>query len=136
MLKKDQLEQDFQQKYFKQRNLKNVLGIQISFSEKIKIYFECLITSFKLKRIKTGLKKLPSRIDLESKIRELENEYYRSCQDYIRNVYLAKMLGNGNKTGLVNTFLNQVTKPQSGKKIEVSSFVNALQAPYHYLQQI
>lgn len=128
LLKKDGLEQGFQQKYFYQQELKNILQIQGSFFRKIKIYFESIALRFKLKRIKTELGKLPSRIDFESKIRGLEKEFYLSCQDFIRNVYLGKMLGNGNKTGLVNTFLNQVNSSRFGdEEINESSFVNALQ---------
>ena len=128
LLKKDEFEQDFQQKYFYQQELKNILQIQGSFFRKIKIYFESIILGFKLKRVKTELGKLPSRIDFESKIRELEKEFYLSSQDFIRNVYLGKMLGNGNKTGLVNTFLNQVNSRRFGdEEINESSFVNALQ---------
>lgn len=128
LLKKDELEQGFQQKYFYQQELKNILQIQGSFFRKIKIYFESITLRFKLKRIKTELGKLPSRIDFESKIRELEKEFYLSCQDFIRNVYLGKMLGNGNKTGLVNTFLNQVNSRHFGdEEINESSFVNTLQ---------
>lgn len=128
LLKKDELEQDFQQKYFYQQELKNILQIQGSFFRKIKIYFESIVLGFKLKRVRTKLGKLPSRIDFESKIKELEKEYYLSSQDFIRNVYLGKMLGNGNKTGLVNTFINQVNSHRFGdEEINESSFVNALQ---------
>jgi len=128
LLKKDELEQNFQQKYFYQQELKNILQIQGSFFRKIKIYFESVFLGFKLKRIKIDLGKLPSRIDFESKIKELEKEFYLSCQDFIRNIYLGKMLGNGNKTGLVNTFLNQVNSRRFGdEEINESSFINALQ---------
>jgi superfamily I DNA and/or RNA helicase len=115
-------------KYFFQQELKNILQIQGSFFRKIKIYFESIILSFKLKRIKTELGKLPSRIYFESKIRELEKEFYLSCQDFIGNVYLEKMLGSGNKTGLVNIFLNQVNKRRIGdEEINESSFTDILQ---------
>ncbi len=128
LLKKDELEQDFQQKYFYQKELKNTLQIQSSFIRKIKIYFELFILNFKTERIKSKLEKLPSKIGFESKIRELEKEFYLSCQDFIRNVYLRKMLGSGNKTGLVNTFLNQVNGHRfNDEDINEASFVNALQ---------
>jgi very-short-patch-repair endonuclease len=128
LLKKDELEQDFQQKYFYQKELKNILQIQNSFIKKIKIFFESFILNFKLERIKSKLKKLPDRIGFESKIRELEKEFYLSCQDFIRNVYLRKMLGSGNKTGLVNTFLNQVNGHRfDDEDINEASFINALQ---------
>ena len=128
LLKKDELEQDFQEKYFYQKELKNILQIQNSVIRKLKIYFESFILNFKLKIIKARLEKLHSRVDFESKIRELEKEFYLSCQDFIRNVYLGKMLGSGNKTGLVNTFLNQVNGHRfNDEDISESSFINALQ---------
>ena len=72
--------------------------------------------------------KLPSRVNFESKIRELEKEYYLSCQDFVRNVYLEKMLGNGSKISLVNAFLNQVNSHRfNDEDISESSFINALQ---------
>jgi very-short-patch-repair endonuclease len=128
LLKKDGLEQDFEQKYFYQQELKNILRIQGSFLRKTKIYFESFILVLKLKRIKAKLEKLPSRPDFESKIKELEKEFYLSCQDFIRNVYLGEILGSGSKTGLVNTFLNQVNSHRFGdEEINESSFINALQ---------
>ncbi len=128
LLKKDELEQDFQQKYFYQKELRNILQIQNSIIRRLKIYFESFVLNFKLQRIKTRLEQLPKRIEFESKIRELENEFYLSCQDFIRNVYVGKMLGSGSKTGLVNTFLNQVNGRRfNDDDINEASFINALQ---------
>jgi len=128
LLKKDEIEQNFQQKYFYQKELKDILQIQNSFIRKIKIIFESFILNFKLQRIKSKLEKLPDRMGFESKIRELEREFYLSCQDFIRNVYLKKMLGGGNKTGLVNTFLNQVNGHRfNDEDMNETSFINALQ---------
>lgn len=128
LLKKDELEQDFQQKYFYQKELKNILQMQNSLIKKIKIFFKLFILNFKLESIKSKLEKLPNRIGFESKIRELEKEFYLSCQDFVRNVYLKKMLGGGDKTGLVNTFLNQVNGHRfNDEDISEVSFVNALQ---------
>lgn len=128
LLKKDELEQDFQQKYFYQKELINILDIQNSIIRKLKTYFESFILNFKLQRIKTKLKQLPRRINFESKIRELEKEFYLSCQDFIRNIYLGKMLGSGKKTGIVNTFLNQVNGHRfNDEDINESSFINAMQ---------
>jgi len=128
LLKKDEAEKDFQQKFFYQKELKNVLQIQDSIVKKLKIYFQLFILNFKLQRIKSRLLKLPSRVNFESKIRELEKEYYLSCQDFVRNVYLEKMLGNGSKISLVNAFLNQVNSHRfNDEDISESSFINALQ---------
>lgn len=128
LLEKDGLEQDFQQKYFYKKELENILPIQNSIVGKLKIYFKSVILNFKLQRIQTRLGHLPERIDFELKIRELEKEFYLSCQKFIRNIYLGKMLGSGNKTGLVNTFLNQVNGHRfNDKDISESFFVNALQ---------
>ncbi|HQJ74811.1 MAG TPA: AAA domain-containing protein [Bacteroidota bacterium] len=128
LLKKDEAEKDFQQKFFSRKELKNVLQIQDSLYKKLKIYFQLFILSFQLQRIKSKLVKLPSRLNFESKIRELEKEYYLSCQYFIRNVYLEKMLGSGKKIGLVNAFLNQVNSHRfNDEDIKESSFINALQ---------
>ncbi|SFV27173.1 AAA domain-containing protein [Thermoflavifilum thermophilum] len=127
LLKKDETERDFQQKYFHQKELKNILQIQGSIVKKLRIYFQLFILNFKLNWIKSRLEKLPSRLNFETKIRELEKEYYLSCQDFIRNTYLDKMLGSGKKIGLVNTFLNQVNSHRfSDEDINETSFINAL----------
>ena len=128
LLKKDEAEKDFQQKFFYQRELKNVLKVQSSIAKKLKIHFQLFVLNFKLQRIKSKLAKFPSRIDFESKIRELEKEYYLSCQDFVRNVYLEKMLSSDKKIGVVNTFLNQINNHRlKDEDISESSFINALQ---------
>ena len=128
LVRRDELEQAFENTFFHRQELKNILQIQGSFLRKIKTYFESLLLSFKLKRIKTKLERLPSRVDIETKIKKLEEKFYLSCRDFIRNVYLGKMLGSGSKTGLVNSFLNQVNTRRFGNaEINESAFANALQ---------
>lgn len=128
LLKRDEVEQDFQQKSYCLQELKNILQIQGSFLKKIETYCQILVLRFELKRIGGKLRKIPNRLDLESKIREMENKYYLSCQDFIRNVYLEQMLGGNNIAGIVHTFLNQVNNQRSGElEIDETSFTNALQ---------
>ncbi len=128
LLKKDQLEQDFQQQYFYQQELKNLLKIQGSLFKKITVYFELIFIGLKLKVKRSQLNRLPSRIDLESKIKELGDQFYGSCQDLVTSIYLRKIAESKNKTGLVNAFLNKVTNRRHGdEEIDESSFVNALQ---------
>lgn len=128
LLKKDELERDFQQQYFHHRELNNILVIQNSLLKKIKTYIKLPILMFKLRNLKSRLEKLPSRMTYESKIKELEKEFYGSCQAFVRDVYLGKMLGIGNKTGLVNIFLNQVNGRRFDEQdIDESSFINAIQ---------
>lgn len=128
LLRRDELEQDFQQKYFYQQELKNILHLRKFFIKKIQIFIESIILNFRISLIKKELEKLPSKTDFEFKINELEKEYYNSCQDYVGNIYINKMLGSGNKTGSVNTFLNQVNSHRFGDaEIKESSFVSAMQ---------
>lgn len=129
LLRRDALECDFQKKYLYHRELRNVLRIQDSLVQKIKIYFKAIILEIKLKRVRGSLEKLPSRLGYETKIREMEREYYVSCQDFVRSVYVEKMLGNGNSTGLVNAFLNQVNGHRFGdKEVNESLFTDAMLA--------
>ncbi len=128
LLKKDQLEQDYQQQYFYQRELKNLLKIQGSLFKKIAVYFESIFIGFKLKLKRSELRRLPNRIDLESKIKELGDQFYLSCQDLVTSIYLRKIVDSKNKTGLVNAFLNKVTNRRHGdEEIDETSFDNALQ---------
>lgn len=128
LIKRDELEKNFENNFLHQRELKNILQIHNSFLKKIKIYTYLFFLGFKLKRIKTELERLPMRIDIEVKIKKLEEEFYKSCQDFIRNVYIEKMLGSGSKIGLVNSFLNQVNNRRfNDDEIDESVFVNALE---------
>jgi len=100
---RERFELDFQNKYLHKKELENLLQIQTSFFKKLKIYFELFIFNFKLQTIKSKLEKSPSKIHFETKIRELEKEFYVSCQEFVRNIYTNKMLGSGIETGLANT---------------------------------
>jgi len=127
LLKRDDLEQDFHKKHFQKKELKDILPIQLSIIKKFKLHFGVFILDFKLKALKLKLERLPSKISCEHKIRELEKEYNFSCQDFIKNAYMEKIVRIANKTGIVNTFLNQVSKPRfNDNEISELSFVSVL----------
>ena len=129
LIKRDELEATFQQKFFSSNELTNILHTQcVSIIQRIKIYLENFSLKLKLRSIKSKLERLPERHALESKVRELERKCYIACQDFIRNIYTKNMLGNNSKTGRVNTFLNQVTGQRfNDATIDETSFINALQ---------
>ena len=129
LIKRDELEAAFQQKYFSRKELTDILHTQyVSIIRRIQIYLENFSLRLKLRSIKSRLERLPYRRELESKVRELERKYYIACQDYIRSIYTKKMLSSTSKTGRVNTFLNQVTGHRfNDDPIDETSFINALQ---------
>lgn len=128
LFKKDKLEEDFQQRFFRRVEIQNFLSLRTPLFKRFKLYIESIFITYRLKRGRNELKNLPSRIDLEAKIRELEQKYNFSCEVFVRQAYLGRMLGSGHKTGLVNSFLNQVTRPRFGEEdINDSSFTNVLQ---------
>lgn len=129
LIKRDELEDAFQQKYYYHKELSIILHTQdVPIIRKIKIYLENFSLRLKLRSTKSRLERLPNRHELESKVKELERKYYIACQDFIRNIYTKKMLGSNSKTGRVNTFLNQVTGHRfNDAPIDETSFINALQ---------
>jgi hypothetical protein len=83
--------------------------------------------SIKLLNVKSKAKALPNRIDFELKIKELEKEYYNSCQEFVRKVYLKKIFSSEKKVSAVNNFLNQVNDYKNqDKEIEENIFGDAL----------
>lgn len=125
---RERFELDFQNRYLHKKELENLLQIRASFFKKLKMYFELFILNLKLQVTKSKLEKSPSKIHFETKIRELEKEFYISCQEFVRNTYANKMLGSGRKTGLANTFLNKVnTQRISDQDISESVFIDAMQ---------
>ena len=129
LVKRDELEAIFQQYYLASNELANTLQTRCgSLIQRIQNYFKNLSLKLKLRSIKAKLERLPDRHTLESKVRELERKYYIACQDFIRNIYISRMLGNNRKTGRVNAFLNQVTNQRfNDAPIDEAAFINALQ---------
>lgn len=127
LLRKNEIEKDFQQKHFLKKEIRDILKIQDSILKKIQLYFQLIILDFKLNRIRDKLKNLPSKMGFEGKIRKLESDYYLACQDYIRNVYIKKMIGNKRAMGPVNTFINQVNNRRfNDEDINEISLISAL----------
>ncbi|MFC1670112.1 AAA domain-containing protein, partial [Spirochaetota bacterium] len=74
----------------------------------IKYWIANIILSFKLKLIKYKLKKYPSRLKIEKEIRRLEENFYKSSEEYVKSIYTQKMLGSGEKIGKAKSFLEHV----------------------------
>lgn len=126
LLKQDEMEKKFQQIYILISDLKRRMKMQ-NILRKVVSYFELLILKFRSNKTKGVLISLPTRINLENEIRNLEGEYYESCSEYVKDIYLNNMLNNKDKIGFVNTFINQVNDRRYGDdEIGESSFTSAL----------
>lgn len=75
-----------------------------------------LAISLKLRLLRRKLSKFPTKLAIERKIKKLEEEFYKSSEEFVRAIYVAKMLGKGRNIGKVKSFLHQVdsSKPNDG----------------------
>jgi len=72
-----------------------------------------LLLSLKLRLLRRKLNKFPTKLAIEQRIKALEGRFYESSQEFIKSIYVRKMLGRGGNIGKVNSFLHQVdsTRP-------------------------
>ncbi len=61
-----------------------------------------------IEEIRQKLAVFQPKIIIEKKIRNIEKDYYDASRRFIKNIYLQKMLGEGERIGEVNSFLYQM----------------------------
>ncbi|PJA02131.1 hypothetical protein COX73_02390 [bacterium (Candidatus Gribaldobacteria) CG_4_10_14_0_2_um_filter_36_18] len=121
LLERDALEQEFQAEYFKSNDLRDLLKIQKFFLKKLLFYLKIFISSFKLKRLQSNLRNTPCREELEKKIRTLENQFYQASREFIKSIYMEKMIGDGRNIGRVNAYLSEVNSKRFNDKESLDS---------------
>ncbi len=67
-----------------------------------------LLLALKLRLLRRKLNKFPTKLAIEQRIKELEDRFYKSSEEFVKSVYARKMLGRGRNIGKVNSFLHQV----------------------------
>jgi very-short-patch-repair endonuclease len=118
VIKRDKMESAFQQSFFllqelsEKHNLPRSSLLNMAHTATIK-YQE-----HKLKKMKAALVSMPTRIKMETKIKQLEKEYYDACRIYVQSLYVEHMFPDAKATGSINTFINRIsnsTSSQTGK---------------------
>lgn len=71
-------------------------------------YLELSDCFFELETIRQKLETFEPRVVAEQRIRKLEKTFYEASRRFVRDIYIQKMLGEGEDIGKVNSFLSQV----------------------------
>jgi len=74
------------------------------------------------------LESYPSRISIEQEIKNLEMNFYNISRMFVKNIYIYKMIGNGENIGAVNSFIyNVISRKAYDKGIDSYSFIKVLE---------
>lgn len=120
LLERDAFEQEFQVEYYKNKGIKDLLEIQ-KFFKKLLLHLKLFISSFKLKRLQSRLKDTPTKEELEKKIRNLESQFYRNSREFIKSIYMEKMIGDGRNIGRVNAYFSEVNSKRFNDEEDLDS---------------
>jgi very-short-patch-repair endonuclease len=71
-------------------------------------YFELLKYFSEVETIRQKLEAFQPRVIIEQKIRKLEKDFYDVSKRFVSEIYVQKMLGEGENIGKVKSFLHQV----------------------------
>lgn len=125
LIELDKLEQKFQKMYYYYKNMPTTSN---PFSKLVYLFKKYLLY-FKLRLLKNNLNKLPSKIKIQEKIKNLEQDYFKYSAEFIRSIYIHKMMSNTKNMGKVKAFLNQVNSNRiyDDDNIDYNLFANSLQ---------
>ncbi|OGL45324.1 MAG: hypothetical protein A2W05_01475 [Candidatus Schekmanbacteria bacterium RBG_16_38_10] len=122
----DELERKFEKLYYWYNNEINHF-IKINIFSKLLSFITRTLSFFKLSLLKHKLSRFPSRLEIEQAIKSLEKNFYNVSKEFVRGMYIHKMLGKGENVGKVESFLHQVNSNRSNYEgIDSHSFINAL----------
>lgn len=122
----DTLEQKFEDLYFCYNNENKPLMRLNPFS-KLAFSVRRFLLFVKLQLLKNKLGKFPTKLEIEHEIRRLEGNFYKYSEEFVKGIYIQKMLGEGRNIGKVKSFLDQVDSSRvNDSGIDSYSFKNAL----------
>jgi len=126
LLDLDTLELEFEELYYCYNNGRKPLT-RLNLVSKLVFSVRRFLLFLKLQLLKGKLRKFPTKPEIEREIRKLEKRFYKSSKEFVRGVYIQKMLGKGRKIGKVKSFLHQVdSRRPNDDGIDSYSFENAL----------
>jgi len=127
LLKLDELERRFDKLFHLNKSTGKSLVTQNIFLKFGSLIKKILII-IKIKRVENKLRKFPPRLKIEREIKTLEKKYYEDSREFIRSIYIKKIVGKGRRIGKVKYFLNEVDSRRLKEEcIEEHIFLNALE---------
>ena len=122
----DTLERKFEELYYRYNNESKSL-MRLNLFSKLAFSVRRFLLFLKLQLAKNKLSKFPTKLEIEREIRRLEEKFYKSSEEYVRGIYIQKMLGKGRNIGKVKSFLHQVDSSRlNDEGIDSYLFINAL----------
>jgi len=122
----DILERRFEELYYCYNN-ESMSLIRLNLFSKMAFSVKRFLLFLKLQLLKNKLSKFPAKLVIEREIRRLEKTFYKSSEEFVRSIYIQKMLGKGRNIGKVKSFLHQVDSSRlNDDGIDNYSFINAL----------
>ena len=126
LLELDTLEKRFEELYYCYNNGRKPL-IRLNLFSRLASLLRRSLLFLKLQLLKDKLNKFPTKLEIEREIRKLEKRFYKTSEEFVRGIYIQKMLGKGRKIGKVKSFLHQVdSRRPNDDGIDSYSFLNAL----------
>ena len=122
----DTLERKFEELYYHYNNESKPL-MRLNLFSKLAFSVRRFLLFLKLQLLKNKLSKFPTKLEIEREIRRLEEKFYKSSKEFVRGIYIQKMLGKGRSIGKVKSFLHQVDSSRlNDNGIDSYSFMIAL----------
>lgn len=122
----DTLERRFEELYYCYIN-GNKSIIRLGLFSRLAFSVKKFLLLIKLQLFKRKLNKFPTKLEIEREIKRLEKIFYKSSEEFVKSIYVQKMLGQGRNIGKVKSFLHQVDSSRlNDDGINSDLFINAL----------
>lgn len=127
LVKLDTLEQKFEKLYYRYNNKSHQHLIRYGLFSKLAFSARRFLLFLKLQLLKNKLHKFPTKLEIEHEIRRLERNFYKYSKEFVKGIYIEKMLGKGRNIGKVKSFLHQLDSSRvNDSNIDNYSFMDAL----------
>ena len=107
LLELDTLERKFEGLHYRYNNETKSL-MRFNLFSKLASSVRRFILSLRLQLLKNKLSKFPTKLEIEREIRRLEEKFYKSSKEFVKGIYIQKMLGKGKNVGKVESFLHEI----------------------------
>jgi len=122
----DTLERKFEELYYYCNNKTKPL-IKLNLFPRLAFLLRRFQLFLRLQLLKNKLSKFPPKLEIEREIKRLEKDFYKTSEEFVKGIYVQKMLGEGKNIGKVKSFLHQVDSSRlNDDAIDSYSFINAL----------
>lgn len=122
----DTLERKFEELWHCYNNGNKPL-IRLNFFSKLVFLLRRFQLFLKLRLLKNKLSKFPTKLKIEWEIKRLEKKFYESSKEFVKGIYIQRILEKGRNIGKVKSFLHQVDSSRlNDEGIDSYLFINAL----------